>query len=130
MPVLLVCTANVESDAGLLCLQDRGRLASNSLASTSGAQIIHGKPFTRRNSTFQVGSPHTSTNRFVVPAALLVCDVQLGRYANRQLRQRILTRHWSAGTVVSYHSIDRQGNEVIWIISLTVHGPSCIHWAT
>jgi hypothetical protein len=35
-------------------MQEDARLASNGLASTSGIHIIHGKPFTRRNSTFQV----------------------------------------------------------------------------
>jgi len=41
-------------------MQDDARLASNGLASTSGIHIIHGKPFTRRNSTFQVPAHKTA----------------------------------------------------------------------
>ena len=35
-------------------LQDTDRIASHDQASTSAITIIHGKPFSRRNSTFQV----------------------------------------------------------------------------
>ena len=35
-------------------MQEDTRLASNDLVSTSGVHMIHGKPYTRHNTTFQV----------------------------------------------------------------------------
>ena len=61
---MLICIATVPQlrDNISCChgLQDEARPASNTLNLTSGNHIIHGKPFTRRNSTFQVPIPHIS----------------------------------------------------------------------
>lgn len=72
------CTQSVypinASIGGEACLlQNAGRVASHGGASTSGMHIIHGKPFTRRNSTFQV-SLHQVYPDIAMALTAVSCD--------------------------------------------------------
>ncbi|KAL0021716.1 hypothetical protein WJX79_006455 [Trebouxia sp. C0005] len=97
--------------------QEDTRLASNSLASTSGIHIIHGKPFTRRNSTFQGHlAPISSVDEVDMVMSKLLEDSKTASATHNILGYRVYDQ--SSGKVVQDFHDDGEGGAGIKIMHL------------